>query len=182
MPETSLARSRPEEQPALAGYLGLARDVLGFIPRTHCPQPTAQSLCLLPTIIFRSCFQGCLGLKSSSVSRELGAVDGRVLARLSIGLPSGEPSDQRLDTWASTYPTCHRLLQRAWGGHLRGQRHLEQVGASSLHRSSLSQRTGRALPLQALSRPPTPTLAVPSYLLVRGVTVAVRRTQRHLWG
>lgn len=39
------------------------------------------------------------------------------------GLGSRENRWTRLQLCAaaSTYPTCHRLLQRAWGGHLRGQ-------------------------------------------------------------
>lgn len=68
-------------------------------------------------------------------------------------------------------PTCHRLLQRAWGGHLRGQRHLKQV------RYLLAHSTAPAFPstVQVLPLP-----LAPSYLLIRGVTVAVRGTQRHL--
>lgn len=52
----------------------------------------------------------------------------------------------RLRAAASTYPTCHRLLQRAWGGHLRGRRHLEQAGHRSgrLPRPSLPTGRGQA--------------------------------------
>lgn len=73
---------------------------------------------------------------------------------------------------ASTYPTCHRLLQRAWGGHLRGRRHLEQAG----HRPGRRPRPN--LPPRAGPGPGSH----PSDLQVRGVAAAVREAQRHLWG
>lgn len=73
---------------------------------------------------------------------------------------------------ASTYPTCHRLLQRAWGGHLRGRRHLEQAG----HRPGRRSRPN--LPHRAGPGPGSH----PPDLQVRGVAAAVREAQRHLWG
>lgn len=76
MPDTSSAGVRPEELPALVtsswgqswlGSLVLARGGLGFTPRTHCPQATAQ--CLLLRII-GSVSKAALGLKCSSNSME----------------------------------------------------------------------------------------------------------------
>jgi hypothetical protein len=76
------------------------------------------------------------------------------------GLPPGEPSDHRLRAWAFTYPTCHRLLQRACGGHLRGRWHLERAWhrpGRSHHRPILP--AARAGPGQARPRlPPPPRL------------------------
>lgn len=77
----------------------------------------------------------------------------------------------RLLAAASTYPTCHRLLQRAWGGHLRGWRHLEQAGHRSGDRPALAS-------LQGGARSPLP----PPDLLVRRVAAAFSEAQRHLWG
>lgn len=168
MPETSLARSRPEEQSVLAGSLGLDRGVLGFIPRTHCPQPTAQSK-LVPSADYNQVvlprLPGAQELFKQTASREFGAVDGRGSGLPSLGLPSEEPSDQRLGTSASTYPTCHRLLQRAWGGHLRGQRHLEQVGYLLAH--STAPAFPSAWAGLGLSPPSPSPLPAPASLLPR---------------
>ena len=84
----------------------------------------------------------------------------------------GENRRTRLRAAASTYPTCHRLLQRAWGGHLRGRRHLEQV------RQGPADRPTRASPRVG---PGPRSLPPPHHLLIRGVAAAFREAQRHLW-
>lgn len=72
------------------------------------------------------------------------------------GLGSRENRWTRLQLCAaaSTYPTCHRLLQRAWGGHLRGQGGTwSKRGTGPAHCPALASAQGGArLPL-----PPPPT-------------------------
>lgn len=71
-----------------------------------------------------------------------------------MGLAPGDPGT-RLWAAASTYPTCHRLLQRAWGGHLRGQQHLERTGSvRGPPRPAAPKGRGQA---PAPSPPPPPT-------------------------
>ena len=105
----------------------------------------------------------------------------------SSGTGPGEDRSTQLHAAPSTYPTCHRLLQRAWGRHLWDGSTWSRWGKAR-PTVPLDPPRGRTSgpPYPHSFPPPNPSRRLPAPpppdSLVRGVAAAFHETQRHLRG